>query len=160
MVEWALERYAAASLDLPEVAVSFPTDRGVCHGADGRWEHVTGAADRVMICVTHEKPEVEEEWQRRALIHELAHAWGEVAIDAIDRQRFLALRGLEAWNDPGDEWGRRGTEHAAEIVSWGIIDQQIHMWKLPNASCPAMTAGYRLLTGMMPETGLPESCRP
>jgi len=159
MVAWARDRFEAAGLDLPPVDVTFPADRAGCHGTDGRWEHRDGEADRIMVCITHDKPTVEDEWQRRTLVHELAHAWAGSTLDETDRQHFLALRGLAAWNDPSDEWGRRGTEHAAEIISWGIIDQQIHLWKLPNATCPAMTAGYRLLTGMMPATGVEESCR-
>ncbi len=159
MVAWARGRFEAAGLDLPPVDVTFPADGAGCHGTDGRWEHRDAEADRIMVCITHDKPAVEDEWQRRTLVHELAHAWAGSTLDETDRQHFLALRGLAAWNDPSVEWGRRGTEHAAEIISWGIIDQQIHLWKLPNATCPAMTAGYRLLTGMMPATGVEESCR-
>jgi|GEM_PF-3330146 len=159
MVDWAFGLFTDAGLDLPEVAVSFHSDVEACHGTDGRWEHDEGTPDRVMICVTHNKPLVQAEWQRRTLVHELAHAWAQANLNDIDRAEFLALRDLDSWNNAADEWGRRGIEHAAEIVSWGVIDQKIHLWKLPNASCPAMTAAYRLLTGIVPVIGLVESCR-
>ena len=29
-------------------------------------------------------------------------------------------QGLETWNDLQTDWGQLGTEHAAEIISWGL----------------------------------------
>lgn len=159
MIAWAEQLYADAGLGLPRFAVSFPASTEPCHGGEGLWEDRAGEPDRVLVCVTHDKPHVQDEWQRRTLIHELAHAWAEANLTDADRERFMGLREVDAWNEPTDEWGHRGTEHAAEIISWGVIDQKLHLWKLPDASCPALTAGYELLTGMAPTTGLEESCR-
>jgi hypothetical protein len=159
MVEWAKGLFEAASLRLPTVIVSFHDDTTACHGTEGRWEHAEGSVDRVRICTTHEKAHVQDEWRRRTLIHELGHAWAAENLDDASMDRYMVLRGLTSWNNTTQEWGTRGTEHAAEIISWGVIDQRIHLWKLPDATCPAMTAAYRLLTGMAPSTGIETSCR-
>lgn len=39
------------------------------------------------------------------------------------RSDFLARRGLNRWNDPGDDWPRRGAEQAAEIIAWGLQEE-------------------------------------
>lgn len=158
LVDWAMGVFEAADLRLPEVVVSFHTDTEACHGSVGRWERADGVPDRILVCTTHEKPNVQDEWRRRTLIHELAHAWAAAALDEATKERFVRLRGLTAWNDSSQQWAERGGEHAAEIISWGIIDRRVHFWSLPNKSCPAMAAGYYFLTGTEPPTGLEESC--
>lgn len=160
MIAWAKGLFSDAGLALPEVDVSFHAGTEPCRGAEGRWEHADGVTDRVIVCTTHEKPHVQDEWRRRTLVHELAHAWAARNLDGASKDRFVNLRGLAAWYDGSAEWSEQGAEHAAEIISWGIIDAKIHLWQLPNATCPAMAAGYYTLTGMEPETGLPDSCRP
>ena len=50
----------------------------------------------------------------------MAHAWIDAHVTAGLEERFLRLRQLERWNDHGDEWEQRGTEHAAEIVEWAL----------------------------------------
>jgi hypothetical protein len=32
------------------------------------------------------------------------------------------------WNDRSERWESRGTEHAAEIITWVLIEFPITMW--------------------------------
>lgn len=59
---------------------------------------------------------------QRLVLHEFAHAWEEATLDDPCRERFLRIRGLEAWADDDVEWKQRGIEQIAEIVAWGLAD--------------------------------------
>ena len=159
MVEWAKGLFDAAGLRLPEVVVSFHDNAEGCHGTKGRWERADGIADRVMVCNTHDNPQLQDERRRRTLVHEFAHAWAASALDEAAENRFLRLRGLTEWNDGSQKWNKRGAEHAAEIISWGVIDEKMHLGRFGPRTCPALASAYYLLTGTQPATGLEESCR-
>jgi len=93
-----------------------------------------------------------------------AHAWLDENLDDTERADFLSLRQLNAWAD-GGEWDERGAEHAAEIITWGILDRNISIrwiesddggtttttWrlaKLPDDSDPdGLFEAFELLTG-------------
>jgi hypothetical protein len=63
--------------------------------------------------------------QRKFALHEMAHAWIESNVDAAVMKRFMDVRGIAAWNDRSFDWKDRGTEQAAEIVTWGLGEGQI-----------------------------------
>jgi hypothetical protein len=64
---------------------------------------------------------------RRTLLHEMAHGWVEATVSADLKARFLRLRQLETWSDHDVGWEERGTEHAAEIISWALDGQPTGM---------------------------------
>ena len=69
-------------------------------------------------------------------------------------------RGLRSWNDFDEAWEHRANEHAAEITTWGVIDQPMRFDpRIENAGCDEMAEAYRLLTGSEPENGLAFDCR-
>lgn len=65
------------------------------------------------------------------------------------RERFLKLRNLAAWNDFGLPWKERGTEHAAEIIAWGLGEGVRPLLPLPFDP-EELIEGYTLLTGHAP----------
>jgi hypothetical protein len=84
----------------------------------------------------------------------LAHAWAHHHVDDHREHEFVEHRGLNSWNDRSEAWETRGTEHAAEIVTWGIIDQRMGVdVRIENTDVDQLTAAYELLTGMAPTNG-------
>lgn len=139
MARWAVGRFTAGELDLPSLEVRFHQDRRGCDGRSGLYRN--GAAD---ICGVHVN------WMsRRAVLHEMAHAWVETNVSADLEARFLRLRQLETWDDHAVEWEARGTEHAAEIISWALDGQRtgIEQASIPRNDPAQLAAAYELLTG-------------
>jgi hypothetical protein len=138
VVGWAVERYVRAGMPLPSLDVRFHDDPAGCGGNSGFYAN--GLLD---VCVPGDSP-----YARNVVVHELAHAWCEahLAPQAIDR--FLRLRGLRAWNDPDDPWGVRGTEQAAEVITWAVGDRAIEPLIPGDALGPrALRAAFVTLTG-------------
>ena len=64
----------------------------------------------------------------------------------------MDLRGIAAWNDRSFDWKERGTEQAAEIITWGLGEGEIAPL-LPEITDPETLASlYRLLTDLEPIT--------
>jgi hypothetical protein len=139
MARWAVGRFTAVELDLPSLEVRFHKDRTGCGGRSGLYGN--GTAD---LCGVHVN------WMSQGdLLHEMAHAWVEANISADLKARFLRLRQLETWNDHDMEWEARGTEHAAEIISWALDGQPTGMQQasIPRNDPDELAAAYQLLTG-------------
>ena len=49
---------------------------------------------------------------RHAVLHELAHAWADHALEDHARDAFMAARGASNWNDRTELWHDRGVEQA------------------------------------------------
>lgn len=139
MARWAVERFEAGELRLPSLEIRFHRSRNGCEGRLGGYSN--GTAD---ICGVHVN------WMsQRMLLHEMAHAWVEANVSADLEARFLRLRQLETWNDQAVDWEERGTEHAAEIISWALDDQGTGT-RLPSVPLNAhdqLADAYELLTG-------------
>ena len=58
------------------------------------------------------------------LLHELGHVWSDLYLDDTERSQWLTKRGVASWSD--GPWGERGTEHAADIIAFGLNDT-MHM---------------------------------
>lgn len=72
-----------------------------------------------------------------------------------------ALRQLDTWNDHGADWEERGTEHAAEIISWALCDQGTgtHLPSVPRNDPAQVAEAYLLLTGLpLPELTADTTC--
>jgi hypothetical protein len=132
-------RFREAGLGEPTVRIRFHDDREACDGRTGR--SYEGTVD---LCGIHTN-----ELSRRTVLHEMAHAWIDAHVTAGLEERFLRLRRLERWNDHGDEWEQRGSEHAAEIVEWALAGQGTgtELPSIPDNDRPLLAEGYELLTG-------------
>jgi hypothetical protein len=148
MARWAIGRFEAAGLSAPPLEIRFhPTPHG-CGDRLGRYED--GTAD---LCGVHVNM-----LSRRTLLHEIAHGWVGSTVSAGLRARFLRLRQLESWNDPGADWQERGTEHAAEIIGWALCGKGMgtQLPSIPRHDPDQLAAGYELLTGSpLPELSPP-----
>lgn len=47
------------------------------------------------------------------------------------------------------EWSEQGSEHAAEIIAWALIDQEVQL-TIGNAGPEALAQAYAQLTGSIP----------
>ena len=123
-----------------------------CGGREGLYHTATSS---LYICTT----------RKQTLLHELAHAWTDVRLSEELRTAFVRLRGVRSWDDRNDPWELRGTEHAAEIITWALMDRPIHvptypgspdaepiyrLLSIPNSDVDSLAFGYQLLTGSFP----------
>lgn len=144
-IEWALGRFDAAGLQLPPVAITVHEDASPCGGNSGRFR--PGRPVEVHLC---SRSSADSTVARLITLHELAHAWAETQLTAAERDAFLELRELDAWIDPQlprHEWG---AEHAAEVVSWGLMDAEVPIIRINDAQPTALEVAFRLLVARPP----------
>lgn len=147
LVDWAFGRFAAAGLAAPRVDIVFHADRADCDGLAAYAASGPSGSGEIHLC-TERQP-----WtlvSRRVLLHEMAHAWAATALEAATRFAFLTNRALPSWDDPNTPWELRGTEQAAEIIAWGLLDEEIRVVAIPDTDPQRLLAGYVLLTGARP----------
>lgn len=149
LMEWAQSRFEAGGLSMPEnVDLIFYDTQDECGGnlAVFKGDDSGGV---IAFCLRDDAPEMAS---RRILLHELSHAWTarNLSEDAIDD--FLGLRGLQHWSEPAP-WELRGTEHAAEIIAWGLFDAQIGVAGIYPNDTAGLTEAFHLLTGKDPICG-------
>ena len=154
LLEFGLSRFAEHGLALPTVHVEFYPTVADCKGHKGSYTKQTRT---VRMCTL----------DKTTMLHELAHAWANLNLSDVERAAFAAHRGLVAWNDQGDPWHDRGTEHAAEIVAWALTDKPnairstflsddgtpqstFRLFSIENSSVEALHDGFVQLTGMEP----------
>ena len=146
LTEWAFARFEQAGLDLPPVAIAFHDGKEPCHGNLGF--HRSGTPARIDICGFN--------WDRfvtaakKTILHELGHAWTDHTLTEEARQRFLSIRGLTSWADGPTPWESRGSEHAAEIIAWALMDQATFMTGDQQRSTREARPGLLELTGNLP----------
>lgn len=93
------------------------------------------------------------------VLHETAHAWMDRALTAERKAAFQRLRGWKYWRDyDAAAWHDNGTEQAAEIMVWGLIDRPMAMVRIDQNSCAELDAGYRTLTGEAPHNNFRDAC--
>ena len=152
LVEKAVGLYAAAGLELPPVRLVGTTDTTPCEGRAGvayRRESHT----EIFLCTTAAGQA--EEW---VIIHELAHAWDHHSLTEERRAAFQALRGAPSWRSRDVAWHERGTEQAAEIMVWALIDRPVGVVRIYDNSCEQLREGYETLTGLAPLHGYEDHC--
>jgi hypothetical protein len=133
LVEFGLSRFAEHGLDLPAIAIQFYDSVEPCGLHTGIYVHRTGS---LHMCST----------EKDIMLHELAHAWANHNLTDGRRAEFVALRGVRAWNDRELAWEDRGTEHAAEIIAWALLDEPNHVKWVETSSDGSATVTFRLLT--------------
>jgi hypothetical protein len=142
LTEWALGRFEQAGLESPEAVLAFHDEKTACEGHTGYFH--PGSPHQIDICGFN--------WDRflvtprKVILHELGHAWAHDNLDEMTRREFLALRGLDLWQSGEAPWGEQGQEHAAEIMAWGLIDEDISMTSIGGSDPKQLAEAYELLT--------------
>jgi len=79
----------------------------------------------------------------------LEDSWVDANVSADLEARFLRLRQVETWSDHDFDWEERGTEHAAEIISWALDGQEtgVRRASIPRNEPIQLAEAYELLTG-------------
>lgn len=156
LVVWALSRFEAAGLALPEIeSVTFTRYSIVCdeawaqHQATEEGSELTVCFDDDGFCTDDTCVEFTADG-RMTILHELAHAWMHAALDDSAEQRFIDHLGLEVWNDPLVAWDQRAGEHAAETIAWGLMDREMPMPRIGDPSPDELATNFGILTGIDP----------
>ena len=145
--KWTQDLFTAAGFEFPIVAVEFHRNEEACGGARGRTHFTDEDLATIVVCATHNNPEVEDSWRQRTLLHELAHAWIDQNVSTERTRAFMELRGLDEWSSRNVAWEKRATEHAAEILMWGLQDGDYKIdFRIEGTESDELTAGYQLLT--------------
>jgi len=139
MVRWAVERFEIAGLEPPVFEIAFHRGLSGCGGHLG-----FARQGQVDVCTTLVDPIA-----RRALLHEMGHIWLDQNLSDPERERFLEVRGLHAWNDSSDTWALRGYEQGAEIMAWAL-GERILTPQIPDNEPIQLARGFELLTGSAP----------
>lgn len=150
VVDWALNLFAEAGLELPAIHFVGSEDRDDCQGRLGMARR-TSEGSTIVLCANEASHAFE--W---LVLHEMAHAFDVHALDDERRAAFMQLRGLPAWRE-GD-WYDRGAEHAAEIIAWGLIDRPTRPGHIDRNGCADLLAGYVALVGAPPLHGYTDAC--
>ncbi len=141
LAAWAIERFEMAGLELPPVSIEFAAGGDErCGGNPART--YSGDTPTVVMC-----------WDVRpfTLLHELAHVWVARNVPPADREVFMAMRdGVRAWTGPEVPWRDRGSEHAANVIAWGLGDTAIPDPRTLPTDDASMRAAFRHLTGTEP----------
>ncbi len=143
LVDWVRDLYNQAGLTIPATDVYFHSIRQPCLGYAGL--HTTSAGrHRIDVCM-QDRPKREH-----TILHEFAHAWAHTNLTDDTRQAFLARRGLETWHDSDTDWEEQGTEHAAEIIAWGLNHQCRTPGHIGDYDPATFAATFEFLTGTQP----------
>lgn len=143
LARWAFDRFDQAELELPALSLSFHDERAACEGHVGYYR--SGAPASIDICGFN--------WDRflvtpkKTILHELAHAWAHQTLDTETRNRFLDLRGLDTWQDKSVSWEKQGIEHAAEVIAWGLMDEDLFLTSIGETDAVLLGEAFVLLTG-------------
>ena len=155
VVNHAVELFGDAGLRLPPLVITASDDDGPCGGTYGvHRRHAWGS--EIMLCSART-----DEWFRRVVLHELAHAWSEFGLTAERREAFRLLRDWDHWmNYELAEWRDNGAEQAAEVIAWGVSDRAAPTVQIAEDSCADLRTGYVTLTGVEPPHGITSLCGP
>jgi hypothetical protein len=138
MAEWAIDRYAAAGLDLPQITIRFlGPDLSHCDGARGR------------VYLDHDPIEIRMCWNSEfILLHELAHVWEAHDVAAAKHEPFMEMRdGVSSWAGLDVTWAERGREHAANVIAWGLLEDPYPISDTYPNDPDSMLAAFAFLTG-------------
>jgi len=154
MASSAIALFDEAGLRLPPLEfVYHGDDRTACSGWAGVHRHVDGRSS-VHICTSEPGPVTEA-----LVLHETAHAWAAHDLPEDRKRDFRSLRGWTVWSDHGTvDWHENGSEQAAEIMVWGLMDRPIGIVTIHDSSCADLEAGFRALTGQGPLHGYRDHC--
>ena len=152
--EWAIDLFHQAELELPPLRYGFHGDNPApCADRPGL-HHVINGVNVIEICTSEMTSPMQG-----MLLHETAHAWIDHNLTDERKAAFQQLRGWTYWRDyDAAAWHENGTEQAAEIMVWGLIDRPLEMVRINQNSCEELDAGYRTLTGQAPPNRYSDAC--
>jgi hypothetical protein len=130
----AMELFAAAGLELPEITIHVHSSQDDCNGHQGLYSKPEGR-HRIDLCVEHEI----------VIRHELAHAWENHHLDDATRHAYLDHVGKRVWNDTTVNHQVRAIEEAAWTIAWGVEEAPIQ--RMLRTHYAEQAAGYEILTG-------------
>lgn len=140
-LQWALERYAEAGLELPHVEAWTHDKRASCSGSVGQGlSGFTTWRDGVSIvfnCGT-----------RHTLLHELGHVYDRHMLTDAEREAFMQLRGVSEWQH--DIWLQSGQEHLADVLAWALSPGEDRHAQTEPRDEASLTIAYQLATGLQP----------
>jgi hypothetical protein len=150
LIDWATQRFVSAGLTPPAVVFVFHASTIDCYGHVGLYYTKSNTLHMCRL----DKP---------TILHELAHAWLHENLTATTIVAFVTSRDLATWNGSDEPWKLRATEHAAEIISWALLDrnrlvrwvgedghESYRLLTIPNSSPAKLAEGFELLTGAVP----------
>jgi len=151
---WAMDLFHEAGFDLPPLRYVFHGEHAEpCSGRLGL-QHRVDRVNVIELCTS----EMSFPTQVR-ILHETAHAWVDHALTDDRKAAFQHVRGWTYWrNYELAPWHENGTEQAAEIMVWGLIDRPLAIVQINQNSCDELDAGYRALTGQAPLHGFRDAC--
>jgi hypothetical protein len=141
MAEKALGRYQAAGLELPPLVIEFAgRNLGPCDGAPGR-TYLDAPTAAVEVC-----------WDDLfILLHELAHVWASHNLPSAKHEPFMAMRAdAISWASSEVAWAQRGSEHAANVIAWGVLEDPFPISRTYPNDPDALRAAFVFLTGIEP----------
>lgn len=143
-VDWAFHRYGEAGLrDLPPLKVHLHRSHDACQGGLGLY-----FAGGIELCTKDSS----EPYQRKIALHEMAHAWTEANVPGDALQAFMQRQRVADWNDRSYPWKERGTEQAAEVITWGLGEGEIAPLLPVAPDAETLASLYEMLTGRAPIT--------
>lgn len=130
---WAIQRFEAAGLAVPPIELHLHQDTAECKGNRGIYN---SDAQRIDVCV--DEPAV--------VLHEIAHAWNHENLSDSQRSEYVSAGGFGSWDDPETPWSEKGSEDAADTISWALLEESIAAIT-PDGPIAQRDAAYLLLTG-------------
>lgn len=156
LARWGLDRFEAAGLPEPRIeTLTFEPSRS-CGDLSGRVVQENGSRHLFLCLHEHELCPGDAGCEAPGLnsrigaLHELGHAWLLDQADEATRSSLLESAGLTSWNDLSVPWQERGSEYAAEVLAWGLLDARVAMVRIGNPSCSELTEAFEILTDAAP----------
>jgi hypothetical protein len=88
------------------------------------------------------------------MLHELGHVFEAQQVDDDVRTEFMELWEADVWASPDPPWvpaeSKEGVEIAADVIAWGLLDEDLEMVRIGNATPERLLEGFRLVTGVDP----------
>lgn len=161
-VGWALGRFTDAGLDQPILdSVTFGPVPACAGRAGAVFDDDVGSpalvqcTDAYAACVPAPADCGAYALSARfSLLHELAHVWLIQNVDDGTQAAFLEVFGITTWDDRQVPWHRRGVEHGAEVLAWGLLDEVVPLERIDDPPCEQLAEAWGTLTS----TGAPHDC--
>jgi hypothetical protein len=160
LILWSFDQFRTHGLGTPIVRrVTFHEKQiDKCEGVAGLilGDVVTVCFGSAVACVDRDCT-TWETWAKKAVLHELAHAWIDEHLTAEAIEQFLEVTGMPTWASPTHAWGDRGVELAAETIAWATSDQPVQVNpKLGTHTFNELARYYEILGGRPPEPTPPD----
>lgn len=156
LLEGAIRRFSGAGLSEPVLdSVTYEQGRA-CAERSGRVLDADGQR-RMFVCIYESdlcpnlgSCDVPSSSSRVATLHELGHVWMLDNVDTTTQSELLSLSGRTTWLGTDVLWVDRGVEYAADVIAWGLLEEEVDMVRIRSTWRDELTAAFCLLTGSSP----------